>query len=273
MIETILEAFQFQFMIRALAVGVFVSLSAASLGSILVLKRYAMIGHGLAHVAFGAVAIGLLTQQQPLLIAMPIVVGVSLLILKVNDATDVHADASIGLAATVSMAIGTVLASVRGGFRVELNSYLFGSILTVQTLDLWLSGLFTVILLGFMALFYYDLFALTYDENYARVSGVRTLWLNRMIAVMTGIIVVLGIRLVGTILISSFIVFPTIIAMQFNRGFKTTMVVAMGLSLVTVIVGLLASYVYNTPSGSTIVLVHAVVFVMVYVSRRVLKLV
>ncbi len=270
MIELIFEAFQFSFMIRAFLVGMMIAISGASLGTFLVLKRFSMIGHGLAHVAFGAVAVGLLTQQQPLLVAMPIVVLVSVLILKLNETANVHADAAIGLAATFAMAFGTILASVGGGFRVELNTYLFGSILTVQNIDVILASLFTVLMVVFVIYFYHDLFAMTYDENYARVSGVNTQLLNTMLAVFAGILVVLGIRLVGTILISSFIIFPAVIAMQFGKGFRTTLVLAVMVSLATVFFGLLGSYVYDTPSGSTIVVLNGLVFVAAYVYHKIM---
>ncbi len=268
MIDLIFEAFQFAFMIRAFVVGMLIAISAATLGTFLVLKRFSMIGHGLAHVAFGAVAIGLLTQQQPLLVALPIVVLVSVAILKLNETANVHADAAIGLAATFAMAFGTILASVGGGFRVELNTYLFGSILTVQSLDVILAAVFTLVLVLGVVLYYHDLFALTYDENYARVSGVKTQRLNTALAIFSGILVVLGIRLVGTVLISSFIIFPAVIAMQFGRGFKGTLIIAVLTSLVTVFLGLLGSYVYDTPSGSTIVVLNGVVFMFAYVYHK-----
>lgn len=264
MIESFINLFSYSFMVRALIAGLLIGLSGAFLGSFLVLKRYAMIGQGLAHVAFGAVAVGLLFSDQPLFIAMPIVVLVSVFILKLSEKTSVHGDAAIGLAATVAMALGTLLASVDGGFQTELNSYLFGSILTIQATDIWLSlGLFVAVS-AFGVFYYYDLFSMTYDPIFAEVSRVRVQRLNLILAILTGVTVVIGIQLLGTILISSFIIFPTIIAMQFQKGFLTTIEIALGFAVSTVFVGISASFIYDLPTGSTIVLLNALIFSIIY---------
>ena len=261
---TLLDIFSYGFMVRALIAGILIGLSGAFLGSFLVLKRFAMIGQGLAHVAFGAVAIGLLLGDQPLFIAMPIVVVVSILILKLSEKTSVHGDAAIGLAATVAMALGTLLASVDGGFQTELNSYLFGSILTVQQTDIWLSIFLFGSVAGFGLMYYYDLFSMTYDPVFAEVSTIRVKRLNLILAIFTGMTVVIGIQLLGTILISSFIIFPTIIAMQFHQGFLKTLIIALSFALATVLAGIMTSFVYDLPTGSTIVLLNALIFGFTY---------
>lgn len=262
--DRFIALFSYGFMVRALVVGVLVGLSGGFLGSFLVLKRYAMIGQGLAHVAFGAVAVGLLFSDQPLVIAMPIVVFVSVLILKLSEKTSVHGDAAIGLAATVAMALGTLLASIDGGFQTTLNSYLFGSILTVQRADIYLAiGLF-ISVAAFGMYFYYDLFSMTYDPVFADVSNVKVSQLNLMLAILTGVTVVIGIQLLGTILISAFIIFPTIIAMQFRRGFSTTIIIALLFAVFTVFTGIAISFIFDFPTGSSIVLLNAVLFMGVY---------
>jgi len=258
------DIFSYGFMVRALIAGLLIGLSGAFLGSFLVLKRFAMIGQGLAHVAFGAVAIGLLLSNQPLLIAMPIVVLVSVFILKLSEKTSVHGDAAIGLAATVAMALGTMLASIDGGFQTELNSYLFGSILTIDRGDIWLSLALFLGVLVFGILYYYDLFSMTYDPIFAEVSTVRVKRLNLVLAILTGITVVIGIQLLGTILISSFIIFPTVIAMQFQKGFFNTLMIALSFAVSTVFIGISASFIYDLPTGSTIVLLNAIIFSFVY---------
>ena len=263
-LDSFLNLFTYGFMIRALIAGLLIGLSGAFLGSFLVLKRYAMIGQGLAHVAFGAVAVGLLFSSQPLFIAMPLVVLVSVFILKLSEKTSVHGDAAIGLAATVAMALGTMLASIDGGFQTELNSYLFGSILTIQTTDIWLSFLLFIAVALFGVFYYYDLFSMTYDPIFAEVSRVKVQRLNLVLAVLTGVTVVIGIQLLGTILISSFIIFPTVIAMQFQKGFFATVMVALGFAVSTVFVGISASFIYDLPTGSTIVLLNALIFSLIY---------
>jgi len=263
-LERFLSIFSYTFMLRAFSVGVLISISSSFVGSFLVLKRFSMIGHGLSHVAFGGVAVGLLFTSSPLFVALPIVVVVSVLILKLSEKTRMHGDAAIGLAATVSMALGTLLASIDGGFQTELNSYLFGSILTVQNTDLILAIIITLIVIGIVIYYYHSLFSMTFDPVFAEVSGVPVSLLNTLLAILTGVIVVVGIRLLGTILISSFIIFPTIIAMPFNKGFLTTLKIAIGVSLFTVFFGISASFIYDLPTGSSIVLLNALVFVLVY---------
>jgi zinc transport system permease protein len=233
-------------------------------GTFLVLKRYSMIGHGLSHVAFGAVAVGLLLSSSPLLIALPLVVATSVIILKLNEKADVHADAAIGVMATTAMALGTLLASIDGGFTTVLNTYLFGSILTVQWIDFGLALGLLVAVLGFVGYYYHSLFSLTYDPTFAHVSGVPVKRLNLGLAILTGIIVVVGIRLLGTILISSFIIFPTLISMQLKKGFKITYLTATAVALITVFLGIALSFIYDLPTGSSIVLLNALVFISIF---------
>lgn len=270
-LELLGNAFKYTFMWRALIVGVAIALSSSFIGSFLVLKKFSMIGHGLSHVAFAAVAIGLVLNTAPLLVAMPVVVLVSIFILKLNESANMHGDAAIGLTATFAMALGTTLASVSGGFNLDLFSYLFGSILTIKSVDVVLSIIVSAVVIIVVFLFYYDLFAMTYDEQFATVNKIKSKRLNLILAILTGITIVIGIRAIGTILISSFIVFPTVIAMQFNKGFKSTILIAATSSLVTVIIGLLASFVFDLPSGSSIVLLNGFVFMGVYLYNRVMQ--
>ncbi len=269
--ETLVAAFSYGFMIRALLVGITVAASSAFIGSFLVLKKFSMIGHGLSHVAFAAVAIALVLNQAPLPITAVIVVLVSVLILKLNETAKLHGDAAIGLAATFSMALGTTLASVGGGFNIELNRYLFGTILAIRNVDVWMSVVLSFAVVMVVTLFYADLFAMTYDEEFAKVSGIKTKRLNTLLAILTGLVIALGIRAIGAVLISAFIIFPTVIAMQFSKGFKTTVVLAATFSMVIVFIGLLLSFVLDTPSGSTIVLLNGLVFTLVYAHQRILR--
>lgn len=264
--------FRYQFMMRAVIVGVMVAISTSFIGSFLVLKKFSMIGHGLSHVAFAGIAIGLWLDQAPLLVSIPVVVGVSVFILKLNQNVQLHGDAAIGLTAAFAMALGTVLASIGGGFNVDLFSYLFGSILAIRQVDLYLSVVFSLIVLITIIIFYHDLFAMTYEEEFAKVSGVKTSNLNTLLAVLTGLAVVIGIRVIGTVLISSLIIFPTVIAMQFNKGFKGTIIIAVFSSVLSVLVGLIVSFKYDLPSGSTIVIVNAAVFFTIYLYNSFRKL-
>lgn len=263
MIETLLQAFSYTFMWRALIVGIAIAISSSFVGSFLVLKKFSMIGHGLSHVAFGAVAIGLFTNQAPLLVAVPIVVVMSIFILKINDKVNIPGDAAIGLLAAFSMALGTTLASVGGGFNVDLNTYLFGSILTIRQTDVYLAVLFSVVIIGVVFLYYHDLFSMTYDDQFAKVTGIKTSNLNTLLAILTGITIVIGIRVIGTILISALIIFPTVIAMQFGQGFKRTILIGVTTQVIIVVSGLMLSYLYDLPSGSAIVLLNGFVFLAI----------
>jgi len=259
-LELLKLSFVYGFMWRALIVGVAVGLSSSLIGSFLVLNKFSMIGHGLSHVAFAAIAVGLFTNQAPLLFAVPTVVLVSIFILKLNNAANLQGDAAIGLTASFSIALGTALASIGDGFNVDLFSYLFGSILTIKQIDVYLAILFSIIVTIVIWLFYHDLFSMTYDDEYASVSGVRTKRLNTLLAVLTGLTIVIGIRAIGTMLISALIIFPPIIVMQFTRNFKTTLLASAVLSVVLVVTGLLSSFVFDLPSGSSILLLSGFVF-------------
>jgi zinc transport system permease protein len=268
MFNLIIEAFSYDFMIRAFIVGIAISASSAFLGSFLVLKRYSMIGHGLSHVAFAAVAISLVLGSSPIFLTLPIVVLVSLMILKINQKSSVYGEAAIGLAATVAIALGTALASIGGGFKVELYSYLFGSILTIQTIDMYLAIIASLIILLLLIYHFNDLFSMTFDEDFAIVSKIKTNRLNQMLAILTGVIIALGIRAIGSVLISSFIVFPMMIAMQFDKNFKTTVIISIFSSVLLVIFGLIFSYIFDLPSGSSIVLLSGIIYLTVFFAKK-----
>lgn len=264
-IELLEVAFSYGFMTRALVVGIMIGLSSSFLGSFLVLKKYSMIGDGLAHVSFAAVAIALFFQQAPLIILIPLVSLAAILILHLSKTSNIAGDAAIGLLASFSIAFGTVLASINGGFTVDLYSYLFGSILLLTKADLWLSIGLSVAVLGIVIRMYQSLFMITYDETFAKVQGVATNRMNYVLAVLTALTVIVGIRALGVMLISSLIIFPTVIALQFFKGFKATILIAATISVFLVIIGLFLSFYLDLPSGSTIVLLNGFVFVLVYI--------
>jgi zinc transport system permease protein len=264
-----MEAFQYQFILKALLVGSLIALSSSVLGIFLVLKKFSMIGDGLAHVSFATVAIALVLDASPLFVSIPIVIAASFLILKLNEKADLHGDAAIGLVSSFSVAFGVLLASVSSGFNVDLFSYLFGSILVISNTDVYMSiALSTVVVTGLLV-FYNALFAVTHDEEFAEVIGIDAKLMNRVIAVLTSITIVLGIRVVGTMLISSMIIFPTVTALQLSKSFKQTIVISVLVSIFCVITGVLASFVFNLPSGATIVMFNAVCFVLFFTIKQI----
>lgn len=259
-ITSISRLLAYAFVQRALIVGLLIAISSSFLGIFLVLRKYSMIGDGLAHVSFATVALALVLNQSPLIISIPIVSLASLLILKLSEENRIGGDAAIGLIASTSLAIGVFITSVSNGFSVDLSSYLFGSILIIAQSDVYLSLVLTVLIVSLVLVFYQDLFAMTYDLDYAKVSGRKTKRLNQLLSILTAITIVLGIRVVGTMLISSLIIFPTVSALRLSKGFKSTIVWAVIIAIISVMSGILISVTLNFPTGSSIVLINALLF-------------
>ncbi len=263
-ITLINEAIQYDFMLKALLVGSLIAICCSLLGIFLVLKKYSMIGDGLAHVSFATVAIALFLSASPLVISIPIVILSSFLILKLNEKANVHGDAAIGLVSSFSVATGVLISSIAKGFNIDLFSYLFGSILVISDLDVILSVILSLIVILTIVFFYNNLFAITYDEEFSKVIGLNTKTINYLISVLTSITIVLGIRVVGTMLISSLIIFPTVTALQVSKGFKSTILISTIVSVCCVITGVFISFIMNFPTGATIVMLNAFFFIIFF---------
>jgi zinc transport system permease protein len=263
-VALMIEAAQYGFILKALLVGSLIALCCSYLGIFLVLKKYSMIGDGLAHVSFATIAVALLLAASPLLVSIPLVILSSFLILKLNEKADLHGDAAIGLVSSFAVAAGVLIASVSGGFNIDLFSYLFGSILVISELDVILSVILSVLVIVTIFYFYNNLFAITYDEEFSKVIGLNTGAMNYLISVLTSVTIVLGIRVVGTMLISSMIVFPTVTALQISKGFRGTIVISAAVSVSCVIFGVFLSYILNFPTGATIVMLNAVCFALFF---------
>jgi len=253
----LLSTLQFAFVQRALLAGTFIALGCGLLGVFLVLRRYAMIGEGLSHFAFGTVGLALLLDWAPLPLALPLVALASLVILHLPSRSALYGDAAIGMVSAVGVAIGVLLASLGGGFNVDLFSFLFGDILAVSRAETWMALALAAGLILIVSLSYHDLFAVTYDETNAKVSGVHPERINRLLAVLTALMVVLGIRVVGTMLVSSLLIFPAVTALQICRGFRASLITAGAVGAFSVVAGILLSLALNTPAGAMIVLVNA----------------
>ena len=271
-IEIIKEAFGYSFMQLAMIVGTLIAISSSLLGVFLVLKKYSMIGDGLAHVSFATVAIALLLGASPMLVSIPIVVIASIFIMELNERAGIHGDAAIGLVSSFSVALGVMISSIAGGFNVDLFSYLFGSILAIKASDMYLSIILAIVVISLIVFFYNDLFAVTHDESFARVIGIKTKRMNYLIATLTAITIVLGIRVVGTMLISSMIVFPTVTALQISRSFKSTIIISAIVSVLAVIIGVIGSYIFNFPSGASIVMINAVLFIIFVSLKKIVRI-
>lgn len=256
------EIFRQDFMIKALITGIFIAISCSLLGVFLVLKNMSLIGDGLAHVSFAAIAIGLLVSDKPLIVSIPLVIIASFLVLLMKEKAKIDADATIGLLSSFSIAVGVIIASMAKGFNIDLFSYLFGSILFISPSEMILSGALAIILLILVLLFYNDLFSITFDENFAKISGIKVRKVNYLLSVLISITIVLGIRIVGTMLISSLIVFPSVSALQIARGFKNTLLYSVLFSVIAIVLGIIFSYILNVPTGALIVVVNAIIFII-----------
>ncbi len=260
---TITEILSYGFIQRALIAGTLIAVLCAVLGVFLVLRRLSLIGDGLAHVTFGSVAVALLSRVSPVyvtLAAVPLVLLSSLGILKLTDKARIYGDAAIGIVSALGIACGVLLASVAGGFNVDLFSYLFGNILSISATELMIAAVLFSVVMIMVALLYNDLFAITFDEDLARSSGIKTDLINRMLVLLTALTVVLAMKVVGIMLISALLILPAATALQCARGFRTTMLLAAGMATLAVVTGILISFRYNLPSGATIVLVNLALF-------------
>ncbi len=257
---SLLAMFSYHFIQRALIVGVLVSLCAALLGVSLVLKRYSMIGDGLSHVGFGALAVASAFHLAPLAVAVPVVVLSAVLLLRLRGSGRVKGDAAIAIISSSALAIGVIVVSVTSGMNTEVSSYLFGSILSLSRGDAVLSVILSLAVIALFVLLYPRLFAVTFDETFARATGTRADLYNTLLAVLTAVTVVLGMRMMGALLISSLIIFPALGAMKLCRSFRSVILCAAVISVVCFLFGMIASYVFETPSGASVVAADLIAF-------------
>ena len=260
--------FSYHFIQRALVVGVLVSLCAALLGVSLVLKRYSMIGDGLSHVGFGALAVASAFHLAPLAVTVPVVVLSAILLLRLRGSSRVKGDAAIAIISSSALAIGVIVVSVTSGMNTEVSSYLFGSILSLSRGDAVLSVILSLAVLALFLLFYPRLFAVTFDETFARATGTRADLYNTLLAVLTAVTVVIGMRMMGALLISSLIIFPALSAMKLCRSFRGVILCAALISVVCFLVGMIASYAFETPSGASVVAADLIAFALCSIFGR-----
>ncbi|GHV84929.1 hypothetical protein AGMMS50230_05370 [Spirochaetia bacterium] len=258
--DTIISMFSFAFIVRAVIVGFLVSLCASLLGVSLVLKRYSMIGDGLSHVGFAALAVATALNAAPLVVSIPIVVAAAFFLLRLSEHSKIRGDAAIALFSTGALAIGVTIISMTTGMNTDVCNYLFGSILAMSKADVRLSIVLSTAVLGLFALFYNKIFAVTFDENFARATGVRAGLYNMIIALLTALTIVLGMRMMGALLISSLIIFPALSSMRLFKSFRSVTVSSAIISVVCFMAGIVISYVFATPTGASVVLFNMVLF-------------
>jgi len=255
-----MSMFTHAFMIRALVAGISISVCAALLGVSLVLKRFSMIGDGLSHVGFGTMAIALAVGWAPLAVAIPVCVASSFLLLRISSNSSVKGDAAIALISNSALAIGILVTSMTSGLNTDVTSFMFGSILAISESDMWLSVVLGVVVVTMFVVLYHTIFLVTFDEQFATASGARTDFFNGLIAVLTALTIVIGMRLMGAMMISSLIVFPALSAMRVFKSFKRVVLSAALISVTCFVAGIAASFYLATPAGASIVVADLLAF-------------
>ena len=280
---------QYRFIQRALIVGVLVSLCAALLGVTLVLKRYSMIGDGLSHVGFGALSIaaslGFVTAQSlpeflplglregiaglcgaisasPLPFTLIVVIALAFLVLRLNESSSMRGDAAIAILSTSALAVGVLVTSCTSGMNVDVMNYMFGSILAMSSADVILSVSLSAVVLVLFLLFCNRIFAVTFDEPFARATGTRAGLYNMLIAILTAVTIVIGMRMMGTMLISSLIIFPALSSMRVFSRFRHVLASSAVISVLCFVIGIMLSCLYSLPAGAGIVVVNLCVFLI-----------
>lgn len=269
MLEILREMFSAPILVRALVVGILVSLCAALLGVSLVLKRFSMIGDGLSHVGFGALAVAAVMNLAPMAVAIPVVILAAFLLLRLSSNSKIRGDAAIALISTGALAIGVMAVSMSRGMNIDINSYLFGSIISVSRGDVVISVILTLAVLLMFIFFYTKIFAITFDESFAKATGINVNLYNMLIALLTAVTIVIGMRLMGSMLISSLIIFPALSSMRVFRSFKSVTLCSAVISVFTFVVGMFISYAADTPCGASIVCVNIAAFAVFFITGKI----
>ena len=258
--DNLLSIFSYSFMQRALLVGLLVAPCAALLGLPLVLRRYSMIGDGLSHVGFGALSFAIALGAAPLPIALPIVILAAFLLLRISENSTVQGDSAIALISSTAIAAGVIVTSLSGGMSTDVYDLMFGSILAMTKMDVLLSVLLAVSVLSAFLLFYRHIFSVTFDEDFAKTTGTPIRFHTMLIAFLTAVTIVIGMRIMGAMLISSLMIFPALTAMQIFKSFRSVTICAAVISALGFLGGLLLSFFLSLPTGASIVAINAAFF-------------
>lgn len=268
------EYMAYPFVRYAFAAGILIALCSSLLGVTLVLKRYSFIGDGLSHVAFGAMSVaGVLNLAADMTVVMPVTVAAAVLLLKTNRNTKIKGDAAIAMVSVGALAIGYLIInmfSTSANVSGDVCSSLFGStsILTLSAADVWFCAAMSAAVLAVFIVMYNKLFAVTFDEEFAAATGVNTGLYNTFIAVVTAVVIVLAMRIAGSLLTSALIIFPALSAMRIFKSFKSVIICSGVLSVVCTALGILISLLVSAPVGAMIVAVDIAVFLICLVAGR-----
>ena len=268
----IISLLSYSFIQRALICGIAISLSSALIGVNLTLKNYSMIGHGLGEVGFAAIALALALNLPTITVSIPIVIIASIIIMFISQKKGESADIIIALVASGALALGVIITAFTSGFGTDSYNYMFGSILAIDVFDVVLSVIITVLSVGTYIVFYNRLFLVTFDEKYAKTSGIRVSLYQFMIALITALVVVVGMRMMGTLLISSLIVFPAIIAKKLTNSYKELVISSVIISVICFTIGIFTSYFLNLPTGAGIVVIYIILYFLTFLTSKIFRL-
>lgn len=277
MIDTLIQYFQFSFVQYAFIVGVLISLCSSLLGVTLVLKRFSFIGDGLSHVAFGAISIAaVLNLTNNMFLVLPITIISAILLLRTGKNTKIQGDAAIAMISVSALALGYLIMNVfsaSANITGDVCSTLFGStsILTLKKGEVWLCAILSILVIGAFIIFYNKIFAVTFDENFAKAVGTHASIYNLVIAIIIAIIIVLAMNLVGSLLISALVIFPALSAMRIFKSFKSVTICSACISVFCSVIGLLISILAGTPVGSTIVAADLATFLICALIGKIAK--
>ena len=266
--EMVFDLIQYGFMQRALISAIAIAVICSIVGLFLVLKRHSLFGDALAHVAFGGISLGLFIGVYPLWTAYIVAILSAVGVNKLRESTKIPPDSSIAVLLTSGLAIGVILISISGGFTLNLFSLLFGNILLVSNDDLIMILITAAIVIPVIYILYKKLVLIIFDENQAKVSGLNVTWINTLFIILASITIIASIRLVGVLLISSLIVIPNITALMLGKGFKNTMFISCGMSVFSVVFGIVISYYSNLVPSGTIVLTMVSMFLITVIAKN-----
>ena len=249
-----IEILQYEFMQRALISGIAISISCSLIGLFLILKRFSLFGDAISHVAFGGIALGLFLKSNPIWVSLIVSIIGALAIIKLNSSKRIYSDSSISVLLSLGLAMGLVLISLSGGFSIDITSYLFGSILLVNIEETVSTVLLSVIVIAFVILYYKKLIYLVFNEEQALVNGINTVVLNILFITLATIAIVMSIRLIGVLMVSSLLIIPNVSSLLLGYGFKKTILFSICFSLISVILGIILAFEWNiTPSGMIVI--------------------
>jgi|SRR5581483_10187512 len=260
----LLDIFQYSFIVRGLEAGIIIAIIAPLIGIFLVLRRYSLIADTLAHVSLAGIAVGLLLGINPVFTALGTTVIASLGIEKLRTSKKVYGESALALFLSGSLALAIVLLSLAHGFNTNLFNYLFGSIVTVTSKDIYIISTLAVIVIVALALFYKELVYISFDEDSAKVSGIPIKFINTILIILAAITISLSIPIVGVLLIAALIVIPIVTALQLKQSFTKTILYAEAISLFSVVSGLFLSFYLDLSTGGTIVLIMLALFLLVF---------